>query len=43
MSLPRSVEAELDRLGLPKPRPVLAERTYPPVWKPAYPGQEPPF
>lgn len=39
----KEIEAELDRLGLPAPRPVPIERAFPPVWQPAYPGEEPPF
>jgi hypothetical protein len=43
MTLPAPLAAALDRLGLPAPREPEWERPRPAVWKPEYPGQEPPF
>lgn len=42
--IPSHIERELDRLGVPAPRPLKA----PPLddvqgWRPSYPGEEPPF
>ena len=42
--LPPHIEAELARLGvIAPPAPSKPQPQYPTPWKPAHPGEEPPF
>lgn len=43
--LPAALEAALDALGLPGPRPTVQTHRPAPVvgWRPAHPNDEPPF
>lgn len=45
MNLPRHIEAELDKLGLPRPAPADPQvpRREGPIWKPTPDNPDPPF
>lgn len=43
MTLPAPMQAALDALGLPAPKPAPVKATPQPVWLPKRPSDEPPF